>query len=128
MDEYVRDALQLDSVYKFNDLTDHDIDVSPAVIWEELQAFNCDVLDSKLSLRADPERRAFFIESTDETAPFMVKTKFHALDSDACEGEEGRLRLKFVKKRGSLAAWYDVLKLLSDYMDELLLAPVSHQK
>ena len=29
-------------LYKFNDVNDHDIDVDPSVIWEELNVFNTD--------------------------------------------------------------------------------------
>jgi hypothetical protein len=30
---------------KFNDMNDHDIDVDPSVIWEELNVFNTDFYD-----------------------------------------------------------------------------------
>ena len=33
-------------LFKFNDLNDHDIDVTPAAIWEELNSFNVEAFDS----------------------------------------------------------------------------------
>jgi serine/threonine protein kinase len=39
------------NVYKFNDMTDHDISVAPAVIWDELRAFNEDYFDGKMQLQ-----------------------------------------------------------------------------
>lgn len=127
MEEYIREQLALDANYKFNDMADFDVDVSPALIWEELNTFNVDCYDSKLKLTANPEKRCLFIESDGEE-PFLVKAKFYALDPEACEGQEGRLRLKFVKKRGSIVAWYEALKAMKEIMHDLLLAPISHQK
>jgi len=125
MEEYIREQLALDQVYKFNDMADFDVDVSPALIWEELNSFNVEGYGSKLKLTANPEKKCLFIESDGEE-PFLVKVKFFALDQEACDGQEGRLRLKFVKKRGSIVAWYAALKEMKEYMSDLLLAPISH--
>lgn len=38
-------------------MTDHDIDVNPSVIWEELNAFNADFFDSKLKLELNFEKK-----------------------------------------------------------------------
>ena len=43
--QLVRQQSNLD-IYKFNDMTDHDIDVSPGLIFEELNNFNSDYFDS----------------------------------------------------------------------------------
>jgi len=49
--EFVREASDSQvNVYKFNDMTDHDISVAPAVIWDELRAFNEDYFDGKMEL------------------------------------------------------------------------------
>ena len=109
MEEYIREQLAIDACYKFNDMVDFDVDVSPALIWEELNSFNVDGYESKLKLTANSEKKCLFIES-DGDEPFLVKAKFFALDPEACEGQEGRLRLKFVKKKGSIVAWYEALK------------------
>ena len=49
MNELIREASvsQLE-IYKFNDMVDFDIDVSPGHLWEELQMFNIDLYDDKL--------------------------------------------------------------------------------
>ena len=38
-------------------MTDHDIDVNPSVIWEELNAFNSDFFDSKLKLEFNFDKK-----------------------------------------------------------------------
>lgn len=43
--ELVREAQSFIG-YKFNDMTDHDIDVNPGVLYEELEAYNNDIKDS----------------------------------------------------------------------------------
>jgi serine/threonine protein kinase len=35
-------------LFKFNDMTDHDIDVAPGTIWEDLNEFNSEYFDGKL--------------------------------------------------------------------------------
>ena len=100
--------------------------MSPAVIWEELEDFNCEAVNDTLRLEANEEKRAFYIEMGGDR-PFLVKAKFHALNEDDCDGEEGRLRLRFIKKRGDMTAWYEVLNQMREYMSDLLLAPVKHQ-
>ena len=44
--ELVRQTTENLEVFKFNDMTDHDIDVTPGVIFEELNNFNSDYFDS----------------------------------------------------------------------------------
>ena len=57
--EYVRQvSASAVNVYKFNDMTDHDIDVAPSVVWDELRAFNEDYFDCSncfLSIRVYPK-------------------------------------------------------------------------
>ena len=100
--------------------------MSPAVFWEELEAFNCEAVDDSLKLEANEEKRAFFIEMGGER-PFLVKAKFHALDEDCCDGQEERLRLRLIKKRGDKTAWYEILNQMREYMSDTLLAPIKHQ-
>lgn len=35
-------------LFKFNDMTDHDIDVSPGTIWDDLNEFNSEYFDGKM--------------------------------------------------------------------------------
>lgn len=53
--QLVRQQSNLD-IYKFNDMTDHDIDVSPGLIFEELNNFNSDYFDSQLKIEANLEK------------------------------------------------------------------------
>jgi serine/threonine protein kinase len=60
--EFVREASVSElELYRFNDLTDHDIDVSPGSIWEELQAINEDFLDGRLKLEQNLVKTCFNI-------------------------------------------------------------------
>lgn len=43
-------------------MTDHDIDVNPSVIWEELNAFNSELFDSKLNLELNFDKKYIIIE------------------------------------------------------------------
>jgi len=51
MKELVRQAStsQLE-LYKFNDFVDHDIEMTPGNLWEELNMFNEDLFEGKLKL------------------------------------------------------------------------------
>lgn len=122
-------------LYKFNDLVDHDIEVMPGTIWEELNMFNEDLFEGKLTLDYNSDKKYMTIEMSDpETGAldFLVKAKFFALNNneeDNQDGEPMRLRLRLVKKRGDLQKWYDVLNEMKETgFDELLLAPLSHQE
>lgn len=136
MKELVREASvsQLE-LYKFNDLVDHDIEVMPGQIWEELNMFNEDLFEGKLTLDYNQEKQYMTIEMSDPESgelDFLVKAKFFALnntDDESYEGEPQRLRLRLVKKKGDLQKWYDVFnEMLETGFDQLLLAPLSYQE
>lgn len=62
---------------------------------------------------------------------FEVKVKFFDLSpqglNESDEDEKRRLRLRFVKKGGSLAKWYEVLGQMQETVfEDVLLAPESH--
>jgi len=44
-------------MYKFNDMTDFDIQTDPGEIWEELNNFNSDYFESKLKLESNLEKQ-----------------------------------------------------------------------
>jgi len=67
----VREDSNLD-LFKFNDMTDHDIDVSPGLIFEELNNFNCDYFDSQMKVEANLDKK-FIRLSMDK---LDVKIKF----------------------------------------------------
>ena len=57
MTELIRQASASElEIYKFNDLVDHDIEVSPGTIWEELNMFNEDLFEGKLNLNYNTEK------------------------------------------------------------------------
>ena len=118
-------------LYKFNDLVDHDVEVMPGTIWEELNMFNEDLFEGKLKLDYNSDKQYMTIEMSDpETGAldFLVKAKFFALNNTE-EDEPMRLRLRLTKKRGNLHKWYDVLNEMKETgFDEILLAPLSHQE
>ena len=136
MDCYIRAPLDAEcskhlELYRFNDMMDHDIQTSPDTVWEELNQFNVEMYDSKLTLEANAEKRCFYIEEKDESGAslFLVKVKFYEQDPEVCDGEEGRLRLRFTKKRGDLLSWHALLKKMNEtFFSDILLAPVKHHQ
>merc|ERR1719197_207501 len=96
MKELVRQASASElELYKFNDLVDHDIEVMPGTIWEELNMFNEDLFEGKLTLDYNSDKKYMTIEMSDpETGAldFLVKAKFFALNNTE-EDESMRLRL-----------------------------------
>jgi hypothetical protein len=40
-------------LYKYNDMTDHDIDVAPGEILEQLNTFNCEYFQEGLEITPD---------------------------------------------------------------------------
>jgi hypothetical protein len=75
--QLVRQNTENLEVYKFNDMTDHDIDVSPGLIFEELNNFNSDYFDSKLKIEANIEKKYIRILMED----LDVKVKFFELNN-----------------------------------------------
>lgn len=82
MSEFVRPVREELEIFRFNDLTDHDIDVGPATVWEELNQFNVEAFDERLQLHADAEKKCFIIEEKDENDQllYQVKAKFFELE------------------------------------------------
>lgn len=117
-------------------MTDFDIQTTPGVVWEELNNFNQDYFDGKLTLDCNTEKKHIKLtlpadESNDE---LVLKLKFFQLQPDEGEEEDEddfepkRLRLRFKKKRGDLMRWYDIFSDMQETVfDDLLLAPRPHQ-
>ena len=130
--------------FKFNDMTDHDIQVTPDVIWEELNSFSQDYFDGELNLELDLEKqfiKMIFPAESQEDQDLIVKLKFfdlnteEASENDANDEDEEencepkRLRLRFTKKRGDLAKWYEIFNdMKSTVFEDLLLAPRLHHE
>lgn len=82
MDEFIRPPKEELEMFRFNDLTDYDIGVGPATVWEELNQFNVEAFDERLQLHADEEKKCFIIEEKDENDQLLykVKAKFFELE------------------------------------------------
>jgi len=105
---------------KFNDMTDHDIDVAPGVVWDDLNNFNAEHLDGKMKIEhVENKCIKMTLPGADETAlDLVIKVKFFQT-----EGENTRTRVRFVRKRGDIDKWYSVFKDMKDaIMDDILLA------
>ena len=74
--EVVRQVSELE-IFKFNDITDHDITVTPKTIWDDLETFNLDYFDERLRLEANLEKKYFKLFLDDEK--LEVKIKFFKL-------------------------------------------------
>jgi hypothetical protein len=88
-------------------MTDHDIDVSPGTIWEDLNEFNVEYFDNRMKLEQNFEKKYFKISFDDpESQKLEVKITFlNLMGSEEDEDEDAprRLRMRLVKKRGDLS-------------------------
>mmetsp|Transcript_13574 Transcript_13574/g.23098 ORF Transcript_13574/g.23098 Transcript_13574/m.23098 type:complete len:408 (+) Transcript_13574:43-1266(+) len=69
--------------YRFNDLTDYDIDCEPGVVWDELNSFNEDLFEGKFKIESNIEKQwlKLSLESKEEL-PLQVKVKFFELPGE----------------------------------------------
>ena len=67
--ELVREMPSVLDAYRFNDQTDFDIDVAPGVVWDELNTFNEDCYEGKLTIEENQEKRCFMLTQVDEEDP-----------------------------------------------------------
>ena len=119
-------------------MTDHDIDVAPGVLWEDLQVFNTDFFDGQMKLEQNAEKKYFKISVQNEEGENDLEVKIKFLDLKAseeqnedCEEDEpnNRLRVRFIKKRGDLSKWYQIFNDMKDaVLEDILLAPTLHHE
>lgn len=67
-------------------MTDHDIDVAPGQILEELNNFNCDYFDQQLDIAANFEKQHIKLSMKNEN--LEVKIKFFELEQQKGEDDE----------------------------------------
>lgn len=109
-------------------MTDFDIDVTPAVVWEQLEVFNDDFYESKLSLEQNLDKKCFLLEQSNaenEEDNLKIKIKFLDLKEENEDGEDvpSRLRVRFIKKRGNLTSWYKLFDKIKELaLEDILLA------
>jgi len=117
------------NAYKFNDMTDFDIEADPTVIWDELNSFNTDGFDNRFTIEKNVEKKyiRMTMKNDEEYGDLDIKLKFFGLrcpEEDEDEDEDVRYRLKIVKKRGDLAKWYELLGEIKDtWLEGMLMAP-----
>lgn len=60
-------------LYQYNDMTDHDIDVAPGEILEELNNFNYEYFNKKLQIVEDLDKQNIKILKPDENLEVKIK-------------------------------------------------------
>ena len=111
------------SSYKFNDMTDFDIDHTPREIYEEIMSFNQDLYKEQLHVEVNNEKKWIKIIKEDKEVSantMIVKIKFFEVPVE--EGQDSRFRVRFQRKRGNIMEWYEIFKEIRDAgMKDLLL-------
>jgi len=113
-------------LFKFNDMTDHDIDISPGNIVELLNEFNCEYSDGELSIQQNFEKKYVKVTKKDD---FDVKITFLDLAENENKDEEEaiRYRMRLVMKKGDRSKWYETFQNMQDSVfEDVLLAPRAH--
>lgn len=120
--DLVRETSALE-LRRFNDMTDHDITVDPGVIFDDLNTFGLEHLGGKMQVEKVEGKCLKVTVSGDENSEeLVVKVKFFKLP------EDGRTRVRFIRKRGDLSVWYSMFKDMKDaLMDDILLAPAQEE-
>ena len=100
--ELVREMPENFENFKFNDMTDYDIDYKPGAIYEELNNFNENYYEKKLNIELNKEKKWIKIhqEGTEELMPLKVKVKFFDVTEapeDADDDPVPRFRVRMVK-------------------------------
>jgi len=71
-------------------MVDHDIEVMPGQLWEELNEFNEELFEGKLNLNYNVDKKHMTIEMLDTDTgcqEFLVKAKFFALNNEIEDDE-----------------------------------------
>ena len=97
-------------------MTDYDIDYDPGVIYEELENFNNNFNENKGSLKIEKDLDKKWLkihqDATEEKSALKIKIKFFDVTPEATEEDEEvakRYRVRFVKQKGNLKDWYEIL-------------------
>jgi len=98
-------------------MTDHDIDVAPGEILEQLNTFNCEYFEEGLEIIPDFDKQHIKLKAKNENLEVKIKF-FEVENADEDEEEEEkeedtyefnkRLRMRLVKKKGDIASWYQI--------------------
>ena len=105
--ELVREKPENFENFKFNDMTDYDIDYAPGVVFEELNNFNENFYEKKLNIELNADKKWIKIhqEGTEELKTLKIKVKFFDVTEKPEDEEEEaipRYRIRMVKQLGDL--------------------------
>lgn len=119
-------------------MTDFDIACDPLEIWDELNNQNMNIFDSRLTFEKNVDKKyiRMSMKNDAEYGNLDVKLKFFQLerqddeeDEDSDEENECMYRLKFVKKRGDIAKWYELLgEIKETWLENMLSTPSLNKK
>ena len=118
--DLVRQTSALDHV-KFNDMADFDLEVDPGVVWDDVNNFNSEQLEGKMTIeKVEGKCIKMSLPQSEDNNALTIKIKFFKTSED----EGAKTRVRFVKKTGDINQWYSMFKEMKDAgMDEILLAP-----
>lgn len=96
---------------RFNDMTDFDITVDPGVIWDDLNTFNEESFDGKFEITHVENKHILLSLKAEEQGQqdLKIKVKFFQIPN-----EDGRFRIKFVRKSGELDRWYSIFSEMKE--------------
>lgn len=134
MKEIIRKGKHVLQIRKFNDMTDHDIDVDPVIIFEDLGRFNVENLNDKMKIEyiEDKGEDKNYVKLTikdDGSLPGVTKPDEEADQAQGPGDEENediiikvkffqisdtRTRVRFVLKQGNIMTWYQIFKQMKE--------------
>lgn len=96
---------------RFNDNVDFDLEITPGVIYDDLNSFNEEVFDGKMTIEVIPDKHIqITIQASDKETEHdtVVKVKFYKIE------DSERTRVRFIRKKGDIIAWGNTFKQLRE--------------
>jgi hypothetical protein len=98
--------------YKFNSMNEFLTEESPVGIFNILDRYRAEV-NSEILINADEDKKRITIEFKST----LLHLKFFKMSED----EEGRLKVKIVRKKGSVQDEFELTKEIMTYLDEIII-------
>jgi hypothetical protein len=98
--------------YKFNSMNEFLTEESPVGIFNILDRYRAEV-NSEILINADEDKKRITIE--------FKRTLLHLKFFKMSEDEEGRLKVKIVRKKGSVQDEFELTKEIMTYLDEIII-------
>ena len=102
--------------YKFNELREFLTEDSPTTIFNILDSYRAEA-NEDLILKSDEEKKKIVIE--DKSKGLVLTLKFYQLPDE--DGESTRLKMRFLKKAGSIQDQYELINELTAYLAEVII-------